>query len=220
MGDTIDLPDLVTRIVESAYPELNSSQIRINWEQTSSFATVSWTQDFKDIRIKCSNGTRNWHEAVLTGLLAHELSHPAQLKKKQSERSTDLDAVERGFGPFLGVERLFAGKYEDHIIKKGKDRYLGYRSIQQLLTSSELINLDTLLAQLKLIPGTRVEQKEMYHDIVIMHSTTNTTIKIDGHEFEIQSGKEDPKITLLQKGKFIHVIIDGDDVGSFDSMTG
>ncbi|TFG98269.1 hypothetical protein E4H12_06565 [Candidatus Thorarchaeota archaeon] len=217
MGEMIDLPELVTRLVESAYPELNPSQIRIGWGRTSSFATVSWTQDFKDIRIKCSIGTKHWHEAALTGLLAHELSHPAQMKKKQSERSTDLDVVERGFGPFLGVERLFAGKYEDHIILKGKDRYLGYRSIRQLLISSELLHLDTLLAQLQLIPSTKVEQKEMHHDIVIIHSRSSTTIKIDGHEFEILSRKEDPEITLLQTGQSIHVIVDDEDVGSFDS---
>lgn len=217
MSDAIDLSELVIRIVESAYPELNPRQIRISWGRISSFAIVSWTHDFKDIRIKCSNETKHWHESVLTGLLAHELSHPAQAKKHQSERSTDLDAVERGFGTFLAVERLFAGKYEDHIIRKGRDRYLGYRSIRQLLTSSELMHLDTLLAQLKLIPGPKTEMKKIHHDIEILHSATSTTIKIDGHEFEVQSRMEDPKIALLHKGQSIHVIVNDDDVGFFDS---
>jgi hypothetical protein len=149
--------------------------------------------------------------------LVHELSHPAQKKKKQSERSTDLDAVERGFGPFLGVERLFTGKYEDHIIKKGKDRYLGYRSIRQLLTEPEIIHLDALLLQLRLIPSTKMEKSRMCHDVVIMHTPTNTTIRIDGHDFKLLSRKENPKITFRQKGQFIHVNVDDEDVGSFES---
>ena len=216
MGEMIDLTQLATRLVDTAYPELNPNQIKIAWGRTSSFATVSWTHDFKDIRIRCSNETKSWHEAALTGLLSHELSHPAQMKNTQSERSTDLDAVERGFGPFLGVERLFAGKYEDHIIRKGKDRYLGYRSIRQLLTDSEVIHLDALLAELRLIPSEKMEKQSMYHDMVIMHSSTKTTVRIDGRDFELPLKKEDPEITILQKGKSNHVIVDGEDVGSFD----
>lgn len=213
----LDLTQLVNRLVETAYPELNPSNIIIDWGRTSSFATVSWTNDFKDIRIRCSSETKRWHEAGLTGLLAHELSHPAQMKKKQSEKSTDLDAVERGFGPFLGVERLFAGKYEDHIIKRGKDRYLGYRSIRQLLTESETIHLDALLLQLRLIPSKKMERPRKYHDIVIMHTSTSTTIRIDGNDFELLSRKENPIITFRQKGKYIHVIVDDEDAGYFES---
>ncbi|MGY5858973.1 MAG: hypothetical protein RTU63_06365 [Candidatus Thorarchaeota archaeon] len=219
MGEMIDLSQLVTRLVQTAYPELDPNHIRIDWGRTSSFATVSWTHDFKDIRIRCSNETKSWHEAALTGLVSHELSHPAQMKKTQSERSTDLDAIERGFGPFLGVERLFAGKYEDHLIRKGKDRYLGYRSIRQLLTESEVIHLDALLSQLRLVPSSNIEKQSMYHDVVIMHSSTGTTIQIDGHEFELSLKKEDPDVTILQKGRFIHVIVDGEDVGSFENST-
>jgi len=219
MSEMIDLTQLVTRLVVTAYPELNPNNIRIGWGRTSSFATVSWTHDFKNIRIRCNTETKRWHEAALTGLLSHELSHPAQMKNTQSERSTDLDAVERGFGPFLGVERLFAGKYEDHIIRKGKDRYLGYRSIRQLLTKSEVMHLDALLSELRLVPSSKIEKPSMYHDVVIMHSSTNTTIKIEGHEFELPLKKEDPETTILQKGNFVHVIVDGEDVGSFESTT-
>ena len=219
MSETIDLAQLVTRLVVTAYPELNPNNISTGWGRTSSFATVSWTDDFKDIRIRCNNETKRWHEAALIGLLSHELSHPAQMKNIQSERTTDLDAVERGFGPFLGVERLFAGKYEDHIVRKGKDRYLGYRSIRQLLTRSEVIHLDTLLSELKLVPSSKIEKPSMYHDVAIIHSSINTTIKIDGHEFELPLKKENPEISILKKGNRIHVIIDGEDVGSFESST-
>ena len=190
----IDLSKLISRLVENAYPELNQSQIKVQWGRSSSFATVSWTHDFKDVRIRCSNETKTWHEAALTGLLSHELSHPAQQKKRQSERSTDLDAIERGFGPYLGVERLLAGKYEDHIIRKGKDRYLGYRSVRQLLNHDELKHLDALLTQLRLVPSKKMESKIAHHDIVIIHTTTDTTIRVDGHEFKVALQREDAEV--------------------------
>lgn len=218
MGEMIDLSGRVTQLIEIAYPELNPNNVRSSWGRTNSFATISWSQDFKDIILRCSNEIKHWHDAALTGLLSHELSHPAQMKNNQSETSTDLNAIERGFGPYLGVERLFAGKYEDHIIRKGKDRYLGYRSIRKLLSWSELKHLDTLLSQLRLFPGTKNEQQNMYHDILIVHSTNKTMIQIDGQEFEIEL-KEDPKITLLQKGKAIHVIVDGEDIGRLEDAS-
>jgi len=43
-------------------------------------------------------------------------------------------------------------------------------------------------------------------------------IQIDGQEFEIEL-KEDPKITLLQKGKAIHVIVDGEDIGRLEDAS-
>lgn len=218
MGDKIDLSELVQRLVENAYPELVSSHIGIHWGRTSSFATISWTHDFKDIRLRCSNETKQWHEAALTGLLAHELSHPAQYNTHQSERSTDLDAVDRGFGPYLCVERLVAGKYEDHIIRKGKDRYLGYRSIRILLNENELMHLDGLLTQLRLVPSRKVVQKIAYHDTVIIHSAANTTIQIDGHEFKIAVRKEDPEIRIVVRENTTYVIVDDEEVGYFNSI--
>lgn len=217
MSEKIELSELVHRLVEIAYPELIQSNIKIQWGRTSSFATISWSQDSKDIRIRCSNETKQWHEAALTGLLAHELSHPAQGKTNQSERGTDLDAVERGFGPYLGVERLFAGKYEDHIVRKGKDRYLGYRSIRKLLDENELIHLDALLTQLKLVPSRKTERRtEHHHDTVIIHSANKTTIQIDGHEFEIALRKEDPEVRTVVRKNTTFVIVDDEEVGSFN----
>jgi len=219
MGEMIDLSKLVMQLIESAYPELNRSHISIQWGRSSSFATISWTHDIKDVKIRCSNETKIWHEAALTGLLAHELSHPAQHKERQSERSTDLDAINRGFGPYLGVERLFAGKYEDHIIRKGKDRYLGYRSIRQLLNDNELKHLDALLSQLRLVPSRKVEQKRVHHDIVIIHSTSDTTIQVDGHEFKIAPLREDAEVRTIVKGNTTYVMIDDEEVGYFNSPT-
>lgn len=216
MSEKIELTELVHRLVEIAYPELIHSNIKIQWGRTSSFATVSWSQESKDIRIRCSNETRHWHEAALTGLLAHELSHPAQGKTKQSERSTDLDAVQRGFGPYLGVERLLAGKYEDHIVRRGKDRYLGYRSIRKLLKENELTHLNALLTQLKLVPSMNTEHQNVHHDTVIIHSANRITIQIDGHEFEIAPRKGDPEITTVVRENTTFVLVDDEEVGFFN----
>lgn len=217
MSEKIELSELVHRLVESAYPELIQSNIKIQWGRTSSFATISWSQDTKDIRIRCSNEIRHWHEAPLTGLLAHELSHPAQCKTNQSERGTDLDTVERGFGPYLGVERLLAGKYEDHIVRSGKDRYLGYRSIRELLNENELIHLNALLTQLKLVPNRKTEYQNIHHDTVIIHSANRTTIQVDGHEFEIALRKENPDVRTVVKENITFVIVDDEEVGFFNN---
>ena len=219
MVQRIDLSKLVTSLVETAYPELSQSNIRVQWGRSSSFATISWTSDFKEIKIRCSNETKLWHQAALTGLLAHELSHPSQRKERQSERSTDLDAIERGFGPYLGVERLLAGKYDDHIIRKGKDRYLGYRSIRQLLNENEVNHLDALLTQLRLVPSRRLENKRVHHDITIVHTTTDTTIQIDGHEFKVPLQKNDIDVRTIVKENTTHVMIDNEEVGYFNSPT-
>lgn len=217
MSEKIELSELVYRLVEIAYPELIQSNIKIQWGRTSSFATISWSQDTKDIRIRCSNETRHWHEAALTGLLAHELSHPAQSKTNQSERGTDLDAVGRGFGPYLGLERLFAGKYEDHIIRRGKDRYLGYRSIRNLLNENEMTHLNALLTQLKLVPSMITERQNVHHDTVIIHSANKTTIQIDGHKFEIALRKEDPEVRTVVRENTTFVIVDDEEVGFFNN---
>jgi len=217
MSEKIELSELVHRLVEIAYPELIQNNIKIQWGRTSSFATISWSQDTKDIRIRCSNETKQWHEAALTGLLAHELSHPAQLKTNQSERDTDLDAVGRGFGPYLGVERLFAGKYEDHIIRRGKDRYLGYRSIRNLLNENEMTHLNALLTQLKLVPSMKLEHKNIHHDTVIIHSANRTTIQIEGYEFEIALQKEDSEVRTIVIENTTFVIVDDEKVGFFNN---
>lgn len=217
MSEKIELSELVHRLVNIAYPELIQSNIKIQWGRTSSFATISWSPDSKDIKIRCSDETRHWHEAALTGLLAHELSHPAQCKINQSERGTDLDAVKRGFGPYLGVERLLAGKYEDHIVRRGKDRYLGYRSIRKLLNENELIHLNALLAQLKLIPSMKTEHQALHHDTAIIHSANRTTILIDGHIFKIALRKEDPVVRTVVRENTTYVIVDDKEIGYFNN---
>ena len=216
MNGAKNLSSLVNRLIEYAYPELDRCEITIGWGRITSFATISWNQDNVDIRIRCSNETKKWPEAPLIGLLAHELSHPAQKRESQTEQSTDLDAIERGFGPYLGVERLFAGKYEDYAIRKGKDRYLGYRSIRNHLSETELSHLDSLLTQLRLIPQTMANRSQIHHDISILNSLNSTVIKIDGYEFELPLVKN-PNVTFVSKGSSTHVFVNGDDIGSLEA---
>ena len=212
MNEVLDLTALLTRLIDVAYPELSANQIRIGWGRISSFATISWNQDFKDIRIKCSRETKTWHEAPLIGLLSHELSHPVHKGKSGSEERTDLDVIERGLGTYLGVERLFTGKYEDHIIRKGRDRYLGYRSIRNLLSDTELKHLDTLLKQLRLIPQQMIASPPKHHDILIVNSSTNTIIEISGYTFELPF-IDNPDVTIVERESSTHVLVNGEDIG-------
>jgi hypothetical protein len=217
MDKNSELSELVQRIVEVGYPELITSSIKIQWGRTSSFATVSWTQDYRNVQIRCNKETKNWHEAALTGLLSHELSHPAQRTNSQSEKSTDLDAISRGFGPYLGVERLITGKYEDHMIKNGKDRYLGYRSIRSNVNEDELIHLDTLLQELRLVPQRHTPQKRAHHDIVIIHSDKRTKIHINGHEFDIPILEVDSEVWTAERGNTTVLFVGEEEVGTFVS---
>ncbi len=215
--DMKNLSSLVTGLVEVGYPELTQNPIMIEWGRIASFATISWNQDLRDIRIKCSNETKKWHEAALVGLLAHELSHPAQIGKSQSELGTDLDAIERGFGPYLGVERILAGKYEDHTIRNGKDRYLGYRSIRKDLSANELKHLDRLLVQLRLIPHKTTNRPSIYHDYIILNSSTNTFIEVDGYKFKLPL-LDNPDVTFVIKGLSTHVLVNGKEIGIIENQ--
>ena len=216
MIEVTELAALIERIVEVAYPELRGVHITTAWGRMSSFATIIWDQDFRDIRIKCSNETKKWHESALTGLLSHELSHPVHRGKSQSEQDTDNDAIERGFGPYLGVERLLAGKYEDHILRKGRDRYLGYRSIRNQLSETELKHLDALLTQLRLIPHRLVEKPPVHHDIILVNSSTNTIIEIDGYRFELPL-LDNPNITVVKEESLTQILVNGEVIGTFDN---
>ena len=137
MSNDIDVSALVDVLISSAYPELRNSNMSVSWGKTSSFAQIQWSDSKDDISIRINTKVKEWHEAGVTGLISHELSHPAQRGGGLSELKTDRDAISRGFGPYLAVERLFAGKYEDHVVRRGKDRYLGYRSIRVQLTHLE-----------------------------------------------------------------------------------
>ena len=212
-----DLQELIRLLVEEAYPELRGSDIDVRWRRTSFFGTVSWTSLPGTIRIACNTQTKKWHEAALLGLLSHELSHPAQSNHSTTERSTDIDVIERGLGPYLAAERATTGKHEDYIISRGRDRYLGYRTIRGHLLGPELTQLDALLREMRLVPSRKAGRDMLNHDVSIRHSNRQTDISIDGNMFTVMGDAKDPKIELIAQQGVTSVYVDGREVGSYSN---
>ena len=219
MGRHRDLQELAHLLVEEAYPELRGSELDVRRGRTSFFGTVSWTSLPGTIRIVCSTQTKKWHEAALLGLLSHELSHTAQSKHSTSERSTDIDVIDRGLGPYLAAERATTGKYEDYIISRGRDRYLGYRTIRGHLLGLELTQLDVLLREMRLVPSRKAECELLNHDVSIRHSDGRTEISINGNTFMVISDAKDPKIELIAREGITCVYVDGREIGSYSNST-
>ena len=112
--------DLVSNIVTYAYPELRTCDFVVDWRRMSSFAVIRWEYLAKRISISLDKSVMAWPEPAMLGLLSHELSHPTNKSGGFSEEETDLDVIERGLGPYLAIERVFAGKYLDHMVRKSK----------------------------------------------------------------------------------------------------
>ncbi|MHA2424783.1 MAG: hypothetical protein ACXAEF_08350 [Candidatus Thorarchaeota archaeon] len=140
----------IDALVKNAYEDLSHKEIKAKWGRTSAFATVTMNKT-GPIKIQCNRITREWPEPALIGLLSHELSHIIIGDIRDSERLTDIDVIERGLGVYLAVERIIADKYADHVVTRGRDRYLGYGTIREDLTSHEIKQLDKLLSDLGLI---------------------------------------------------------------------
>ncbi len=215
MPENPDISSLVKNLISLAYPELIASEVSISWRRTSSFAQIHWSESKEEISIRINNNVKIWHEAGIIGLLSHELSHPAQEGSGFSELKTDEDAISRGLGPYLAVERVFAGKYEDHAIKRGKDRYLGYRSIREQLTYIESNQLDLLLANIRLIPSKRTSRATLNHDIAIYDKERITTLAIDGHQFQLPQSVLNPEIKIVERNCVTLVYVDEVLVGQF-----
>ncbi len=146
------LQEYIDTIVYHAYPDLSGCRIQGVWKRISAFAQVSLSSSF--FEVQCQHSVRNWPEPALLGLLAHELSHIALRDTEPDEENADMDTISRGLGPYLAVERIYVGKYLDHIVKKGKDRYVGYNKIRDSLNAHEITQLDLLLQRLGLTPST------------------------------------------------------------------
>ncbi len=215
MPDGPDVYALVEVLISTAYPELQQSNMSVSWGKTSSFAQIQWSDSKDDISVRVNNKVKEWHEAGVTGLISHELSHPAQKGGGLSELKTDRDAISRGFGPYLAVERLFAGKYEDHVIRRGKDKYIGYRSIRSQLTHLESQQLDTLLSEIGLVPTKLPSLVTMSHDIVMFDKQRKTTLTVEGHQFLLPPGIQNPDIKLIERNYVTYVYADEILVGEF-----
>jgi hypothetical protein len=215
LPEVLDISLLVKLLISSAYPELQQSNMSVSWGQTSSFAQIKWGESKDAISIRINNSVKAWHEAGITGLISHELSHPAQKGAGLSEQKTDNDAISRGFGPYLAVERVFAGKYEDHVIRRGKDRYLGYRSIRAQLTHLERHQLDVLLSDIGLVLTKHTSPVTLSHDIAMFDKESTTTLTIEGHQFLLPQGIQNPDIKLVERNYVIYVYADEILVGEF-----
>lgn len=155
-----------------------------------------------------------WHEAPIIGLMAHELSHPASKKGGQKEEYTDLDVIQRGLGPYLALERIMTNKYTDYVIKKGKDRYLGYSTIRDYLDSKELNHLDRLLGDLRLTSTSRKYPKELQHDYIVMRDSKITSLRngsILDHNPDI-----DTELKYRTHDNSTYVYLDDELVAKFD----
>lgn len=215
MHEVPDISTLVKVLISSAYPELQQSNISASWGKTASFAQVQWNEPKDEISIRINNDVKTWHEAGTIGLISHELSHPAQKGKGLSELKTDIDTITRGLGPYLAVERLFAGKYEDHVIRRGKDRYLGYRSIRLELTHPESQQLDMLLSEIGLVPTKQPSPNVLRHDIAMCGEENRTTLTIEGHQFDLPRGIQNPDIKLIERDLVTYVYADEILVGEY-----
>lgn len=186
-----------------------------SWGKTSCFAQIRWDDAKEQISIRFNKSAKTWHEAGIIGLVSHELSHPAQKGSGLSEFKTDEDAISRGFGPYLAIERLYTGKFEDHLIHRGKDRYLGYRSIRAQLSQLECQQLDVLLSKIGLIPAKPSSPITLSHDVTIVDKKTRTTLTVEGHTFLIPENIRDPDIKLVERDLVTYVYADNILLGEF-----
>ncbi|MFW9797963.1 MAG: hypothetical protein ACFFE2_13060 [Candidatus Thorarchaeota archaeon] len=216
MTTSLNILSLTERLIVSVYPELQQASVSVSWGKTSSFAQIEWDDVVGSISIRINNEVKAWPEACVIGLISHELSHPSQKRGKTSELKTDMDSISRGLGPFLAVERLFAGKYEDHMILHGKDRYLGYASIRVELTEIELQHLDALLSELHLIPSKPPNPISMNHDVAIVNNVRERTVTIQGYKFMLPKSMENPDIKLLERNNVTYVYADEIMIGEFE----
>jgi hypothetical protein len=212
MLQPINVNELIRSLVSVAYPELQDKEIVASWGRISSFGQVRWSDDDEIIRVRLNKSVQSWHHAGITGLLSHELSHPSQNGLGLQEMSTDEDVVSRGLGPYLAVERSLTGIYEDHVIYRGKDRYLGYRTIRNLLTQREVRDLDVLMSDMNLKPA---HQSLVSHDSVLREVDGRTTIVVDGFQFLLQAGVQDPDIKLVDRDGHVYVYSDETLIGQY-----
>ncbi|MFW9803563.1 MAG: hypothetical protein ACFFFC_12960 [Candidatus Thorarchaeota archaeon] len=201
-----DIGKLVRRLVVHAYPELAGRNIRACAGALKSYGQVRWS-DVGAINITCHQDVMGWPEPAIIGLLAHEISHPAK-GHDSSEEATDLDAISRGLGHYLAVERAFVNKYKDHVIEKGKDRYLGFQSIRELLNDHEGRVLEQLLEDFRILPSKRRELFKMMHDTAIYDGTVHSILMIEGKAIRVREIRADYDLKLLLRDDILYVYAD------------
>ncbi len=198
------ITNVAKRLVNHAYLELSKYKINAVIKCTSAFALVRWSRHETNIRLTLDKQVLKWHDAQLTGLIAHELSHVA-LGAKSSEESVDRDVIERGLGVYLAIERVMSGRHEDQMIARGVDRYLGYRTIRNHLDERELEQLEKLLVHLRVYPQSKTVALE--HDAVIYDCDPETYLTINGHIFTVGLIPPDASVHLIQRNNEICLVV-------------
>lgn len=202
------LTNLVGRLVNHAYQELKGRSIRISWEKLNSYAEVRWRDENSPIIIKCDKSVSEWHDAAQTGLIAHELSHPAQRYHNIGEYQTDMDVIRRRLGIYLAFERVTTGRYNDNLVNRGRDRYLGYETIRKQISDFEKMQLDKLMEHRMLKPS----KPKLAHDSVIV----DNYLSIGGYVFKNAKISSDTDIKFIIRDSRTYIYADDILVGQLD----
>ncbi|MHA1479900.1 MAG: hypothetical protein ACTSQZ_00540 [Candidatus Thorarchaeota archaeon] len=210
-----EILDIISSLVKYAYPELESKRFIIKVAKIKSYACISWEHNHDVVRVTCNDIVNDWHEAALIGLLSHELSHPASMKMGHREESTDLDVINRGLGPYLALERIITNKYSDHVIKSGRDKYLGYKSIRKHLDSQELVQLDRLLFELRLTARENTPTLDLVHDYHVVKTDTEILTNNDMITQDQENQNETQELKLVIRDNITHVYLDEVLVGKY-----
>ncbi len=200
------LPDYLSDIIHYSFPELAGQSYSISWKKIPSFAHVIIGQD-GSFQIQCDNVTRSWAEPAMIGLLAHELCHVSLRNKRSGECETDECVIARGLGPYLAVERIYAGKYNDHIVQSGSDRYIGYSTIRKKLEKFELTQLDKLLSDLKLIPS-ETKKINRVHDSSLQQKGHLGSIIVDGIHYTTGEIPVSADVSIVLREEVIEIYVD------------
>ncbi|MHA2133779.1 MAG: hypothetical protein ACXAEN_15810 [Candidatus Thorarchaeota archaeon] len=202
------LQPLVDRLVHFAYPELREFEISVGLKAISAYAQIEWSSAHSSMRIVCDKDVQRWHESQKVGLLAHELSHPCTDGRSTREEDVDFDVVKRGLGAYLAIERISAGKHEDHWLRRRKDRYLGYRTIRSMLEGHELSQLDLLLKEVRLAPALgSTGRGTIPHDISIVDRSGQTHIQLDGIDFILDEMVAEGEFKLLIRDETAYLYV-------------
>jgi hypothetical protein len=201
-----DIGLLGRRLVFHAYPELAGRNIEVRTGNLKSYGQVRWS-DAGRINVTCHQDIGGWPEPAIIGLLAHEFSHPAK-GQDSSEEETDLDVINRGLGHYLAVERIFVNKHEDYTIGRGKDRYLGVRSIRELLNDHENELLEHLLEDFRIAPSRKRKGIRRIHDTAIHDDIGHSTLMIEGHAIRLRGAHADSDLKLLLRDEIFYVYVD------------
>lgn len=209
------LKEYIRTLLRYAYKEIGDADIHIEWGKTHSFAVVIWQEGSSPL-IRCNRSVRKWTEPALFGLLSHELSHIVLGSKSHSECQTDVNVIKRGLGPYLAVERIFADKYRDHVIQKGRDRYLGYDSIRSLLTKHEERQLDVLMTDIGILPK-KGKIDLIMHDYTFHQIGDMFHIVVNGQSFCLDGIPDIGDIKFINEGTSVQIVYKNRIIGQFEN---